>query len=83
MSDPVAIALIGATGSFAMAALAAIMSILNNLIARKNSTELIAQKTVITTLEKNTNSIKDALVKVTGEAEFQKGLKIGQESGKS
>jgi len=28
-------------------------------------------------LEKNTNSMKDALVKVTGEKEFAKGLKQG------
>jgi hypothetical protein len=35
---------------------------------------------VIQELEKNTNSIKDALVKATGEAEFAKGLKQGTES---
>lgn len=29
----------------------------------------------------HTNSMKDALVKVTGEAEFAKGLKEGQEGG--
>jgi hypothetical protein len=33
----------------------------------------------IAELEKNTNSIKDALVKVTGESEYNKGLKQGRD----
>lgn len=33
-------------------------------------------------LEKNTNSIKDALVKVTGEKEYSRGLKDGEASSK-
>jgi hypothetical protein len=33
----------------------------------------------ISKLEKNTNSIKDALVKVTGESEHAKGLKQGRD----
>jgi hypothetical protein len=41
-----------------------------------------SMKKTIEVLENNTNSIKDALVKTTGEAEFAKGLKAGSESGK-
>lgn len=32
----------------------------------------------IATLEKNTNSIKDALIRVTGEAEHAKGIIVGK-----
>lgn len=39
-----------------------------------------AMSETVHTLEKNTNSIKDALVKSVGEAEFAKGLKEGAES---
>lgn len=38
------------------------------------------QKDTILKLEKNTNSMKDALVKVTGEAEFAKGVIIGKDA---
>jgi ferritin-like metal-binding protein YciE len=58
---------------------ASVMSVANNLIATRNSKHLEKTKNDIERLEKNTNSIKDALVKVTGESEFQKGLKQGQE----
>ena len=59
--------------------LATIVSFLNNAIARRNARHLEETKAAIVTLEHNTNSIKDALVKVTGESEFQRGLKIGTE----
>ena len=36
-------------------------------------------KSSMITLEKQTNHIKDALVRVTGEAEFARGLKAGSE----
>jgi len=69
------------------ATVAATFGIINNLLARRNSAQLAEQsghiadsKDAIELLEKNTNSIKDALVKVTAEAEFAKGLKLGQES---
>jgi hypothetical protein len=39
-----------------------------------------AQHGTIAALEKNTNSIKDDLVKVTGESEFAKGLKLGTDA---
>ena len=80
MSDIVLVALIAAVPG----CLATVVSFLNNIIARSNerklaetTTHLEETREAIVTLEKNTNSIKDALVKVTGEAEFQKGLKIG------
>jgi len=69
MTDAVTIAIISAVGSFAAAAL----SLANNIVGRRNTRN-------IATLEKNTNSIKDALVKVTGESEYAKGLKAGEDS---
>lgn len=42
-----------------------------------------AQAAVIETLEKNTNSIKDALVKVTGEKEHAAGVIVGREEVKA
>lgn len=80
MTDPVMIALIGAASSCALAAIAAGVSIATLLIGRRNEAHIAAAKQAIVTLEHNTNSIKDALVKVTGEAEFAKGLKIGTET---
>lgn len=84
MTDPVTIALIGAASSFAMSLLAAIVGIANNVIGRRNQTEIVSTRVAavetqatIVTLEKNTNSMKDALVKVTAESEFAKGLKLG------
>jgi hypothetical protein len=65
--------------------LASVLGFMNNVLARRNEYKLVENskhvreaREAITTLEHNTNSIKDALVKVTGEAEFQKGLKQGQ-----
>jgi hypothetical protein len=75
MTDIVAISLIGAVP----ATLAALASVVNTLILQKHGRQIMEQKHTIETLEKNTNSIKDALVKVTGEEAFNRGLKIGQE----
>jgi hypothetical protein len=73
LSDPVAIALIGMLGTF----LTALLSLVTAYLGRQNSKSITAQKGTIEALEKNTNSIKDALVKATGESEFARGLKIG------
>jgi hypothetical protein len=76
MSDAVAISLISAIGSV----MAAGMGVFSTVLARRNEHN-------IRRLEENTNSIKDALVKVTGESEHAKGViegtrteKIRQES---
>ncbi len=71
MTDPVAISLISAAASVA----AAIIGLANNALGRRNSTHIEEAKNQIVTLEKNTNSIKDALVKVTGEEAFARGVK--------
>ena len=64
-----------------------IMIMLNSAIARRSAAKLekmadhIAKsKAAMELLEKNTNSIKDALVKVTGESEFAKGLLAAAEA---
>jgi hypothetical protein len=76
MNDPVLVAIIVAAGS----AVNAIIGLMNNSLARRaderserNAKHIEETKLAISTLEKNTNSIKDALVKVTGEKEFAAG----------
>lgn len=78
MTDAVAISLIGAAGSFA----AALLGLLNNVLGRRNARNIAETKVAMVTLEKQTNSMKDALVKVTGESEFAKGLKQGTDEAK-
>jgi hypothetical protein len=60
--------------------IAAILGFLNNQLARRTAKHQEEQAQAMQLLEKNTNSMKDALVKVTGEAKFAEGLKIGQEN---
>ena len=72
-SDPVSIALIGMIGTF----LTALLGLFTAYLGRQNSKSIESQNGTISALEKNTNSIKDALVKVTGEREFARGLKLG------
>jgi hypothetical protein len=79
MSDLIAIALIAAVPS----SVSAVLSFLNNTLARRNERHISETRQAMQTLEKQTNSIKDALVKVTGEAEFAKGLKQGHEDSGS
>ncbi len=69
MTDLVAIALIGAVP----ATIAAMGTVLNVFMIQAHGRILEKQRDAIVTLEKNTNSIKDELVKVTGEAEHAKG----------
>jgi hypothetical protein len=74
MSDPVLISLIGTIGSLLTVAL----GIINTRMNLQNQKQ-------INLLEKNTNSIKDALVKVTGESEHAKGKLEGaaEEKGRT
>ena len=76
MSDPVELAIIAGC----VAVIPTILSFLTFLISKNNERHLAQMKDTVITLEKNTNSIKDELVKVTGEAAFAKGLKSGQEN---
>jgi hypothetical protein len=70
MSDAVVISLISAASSI----FAGIIGLANNYIARKNAAQ-------IENLEKNTNSMKDELVKVTGLAAYGRGLQVGTDKG--
>jgi hypothetical protein len=67
LSDAVAISIVSAVGSFAAAA----MSLLNNLLVRRTAEDM-------RTLERNTNSIKDELVRVTRSDSYKDGVKAGQ-----
>ncbi len=85
MSDAVIISLIGAIGSCVAASLSGIAVTLSKESIRrsiKNAESLSDTRNAMVTLEKNTNSIKDDLVRITGESEFAKGLKQGTESNK-
>lgn len=73
MSDVVLLEVIKLTGIF----ITAMMTMVTTWLTLRNARDIATTKRTIVTLEKNTNSIKDALVKVTGEAEFAKGLKEG------
>jgi hypothetical protein len=68
MSDVVAVALI----SIVPSTITGIVTFLTHIGMQKTRTDMAE-------LTSNTNSIKDALVKTTGEAEFAKGLKQGQD----
>lgn len=60
-------------------ALAAVSGI---FVSLRNGTKIDHQAGTIQKLETNTNSIKDALVKATGEAAHAAGLAEGKESRK-
>ena len=76
MTDAVTISLISAFAS----TVAAVLGFLNNRMGQRNAAHIEETKAAVVTLEKNTNSIKDELVRVTGQAEFAKGLKQGTET---
>lgn len=71
MTDPVQMVLIGAVASV----LPSIIALINNSLARRNAVHLASITKQMGELEKNTNSMKDALVKVTGEKAFAEGVK--------
>lgn len=76
LSDQVLMALITMVGSILGPVMLAILA----YIISKQGREIAQTKATIITLEENTNSIKDALVKVTAESEFARGLKMGIEA---
>lgn len=90
MTDAVALGMIGLVGT----AFSSVMLVINTIVTNRIKTQsdehgkdirearasIVEQSHAIVTLEKNTNSIKDELVKVTGTSEFARGLKEGLES---
>jgi hypothetical protein len=80
MTDAVAISLI--TGCISLASTCATLYV-NSVVARlkitadANAQHLAETHVAIKELEKNTNSIKDELVKVTGQKAYAEGLKAG------
>ena len=74
MTDAVTISLIGAVGSF----MAAALSVANNILGRRNEQHIAEAKETIVTLEKNTNSIKDALIAVTAKSSKAEGKLEGR-----
>jgi prefoldin subunit 5 len=89
MTDAVEIALIVGVTGVIPAVITAILSFANSVAIRRAERHIAASKAdisaarqTIEVLEKNTNSIKDALVKVTGESEFAKGKLEGATESK-
>ncbi len=85
MSDTVTVALIVTVPGV----LNVILSIFNRILALKalaqghqNAAHIKETKDAVITLEENTNSIKDALIKATGEAEHARGYKQGAEDAR-
>jgi hypothetical protein len=62
-----------------VAAISAVASCVTAILGVVVAHMVQAQKTVISNLEKNTNSIKDALVKVTGEEAFARGIQTAKD----
>jgi hypothetical protein len=56
----------------------AVVTALSYLESRRNGRKIALNSSTIDALEKNTNSIKDALIKVTAESEHAKGLLQGR-----
>jgi hypothetical protein len=80
MSDPVILALIAAVASTITAISSAFFGVLNTYLTKKgltkqdeNAVKLDDTKTAMQTLEKNTNSIKDALIISTEKAAHAAG----------
>ncbi len=62
---------------------AVMVSVVGAIASLVNTFMILNAKKTVTLLEKNTNSIKDELVRVVGQAEHAKGLKQGQEEGRT
>lgn len=76
MSDATIVIVVSSVQTLALAILAAMVKIWGDKQALLHK-DIVDTKVTIAELEKNTNSMKDALVKVTGEAAFAKGVKQG------
>ena len=76
MSDPVALALVAIIPTV----VTAIFGFLNNAIARRAEERSVKNEGNLQQMVKHTDGMKDALVKLTGESEYAKGLKAGEES---
>ena len=73
MSDAVVIAFIGMLGSVLTVGL----SLWTQVLVKRQDAKIVKTQETIHDLEKNTNSIKDALVEVTRKAAFARGVKAG------
>jgi hypothetical protein len=80
LSDTVLISLIGAVGSL----MAAILTLFNTMLVRRAEQHILANtaitretKDTVAVLERNTNSMKDALVAVTGSEQRAIGVQEG------
>jgi hypothetical protein len=79
MSDPVTISLIGAVTTVLVSALNVYLAFENAKRGQRNEAHLLETKDAVTEIVKQTNGIQKELIKVTGEAEFAKGLKAGEQ----
>jgi len=75
MSDPRFVSLITMLGSV----LAALIGLLNTFVSHKREQRNQQTRIDVQQLKENTNGISDHLVKLTGESEFARGLKQGED----
>ncbi len=77
MSDPIAISLIGALSTVVISLINAGFALLGHARGKRNEQNLSA-------LKEQTNGIQEKLIRVTGEAEYAKGVKseVDKENGK-
>ncbi len=61
---------------------ASIMGVLNNIIAHRNTEHMAETKSMMKTLEANTNGKMDELLNVTKTSEFARGVKQGEDNQK-
>ena len=66
-----------------IAAITAGASILSTVVSAVTVYLTYKSRATILLLEKNTNSMKDALVEITGQKEFERGKLVGAENERS
>ena len=82
MTDSVTISLVGACATVALAVVNGVFSVVANARSKRNEGHLVETKEAVMKVQRQTDGMSDCLLKVTGEAEFAKGLKQGTEEGK-
>ena len=80
MTETIVVAVIGGSALVLATGMTAMVSIITQGMVKKQQMHLMEMAQTILLLERNTNSIKDALVRVTAEAEFAKGFLLGQKT---
>ncbi len=76
----VTIALIGSLTTVVLATINGFFAYAANSRSKRNEGHIVETRNAVTDIKRQTDGINDQLLKVTGEAEFAKGLKEGEGS---